>query len=210
MLDHAALAFVVTRQGGKHRQAGGIARGPAGRTQRIAPEVELRAVGCLPARADQFGLPHFPQRPAAGLDDDRVAVAAVVIDVLLPLLEGEAAGAASARSRWACCRGSDTDSGRIRPHSRRKRIGTGGCEFGTSTKFISWNARRVRRLASRSAMICAIMASEFGNKGRREMSSFQALVTGKICIAETMASAWAVLKRTALVTTGAGPRIRPS
>src|ERR1051325_2061957 len=55
-----------------------------------------------------------------------------------------------------------------------------------------------------------IIASELGSTGRREMSSFHGLVTGKICIAETTASALVVLNRIALVTTGDGPRMRPS
>src|SRR5215204_4176067 len=59
-------------------------------------------------------------------------------------------------------------------------------------------------------MICAIIASELDSSGRAEISSFQALVTGKTCIADTIVSACAVLNTTVLVTTGAGPRIRPS
>ena len=55
-----------------------------------------------------------------------------------------------------------------------------------------------------------IMAAEFDKSGRREMSSFHEFVTGKICIAETIASACAVLNNVGVVTTGAGPRIRPS
>src|SRR2546425_4038425 len=78
------------------------------------------------------------------------------------------------------------------------------------TKFISKKARKVRRLEERSEMIWAIIASEFVSNGRRETSSFQGLVTGKICIAETIASASGVLNRTELVTTGTGPRMRPS
>ncbi len=42
------------------------------------------------------------------------------------------------------------------------------------------------------------------------MSSFQALSRGMICIAETMASAVAVLNNVGVVTTGVGPRILPS
>lgn len=42
------------------------------------------------------------------------------------------------------------------------------------------------------------------------MFSFQGFVTGKICIAETKASACDVLNSVGVVTTGAGPRIRPS
>src|SRR6266487_5436560 len=68
----------------------------------------------------------------------------------------------------------------------------------------------VRRAGSRSELICAIIASEFVNTGRRETSSFQALVVGKICIAETIASASGVLNRMELVTTGGEPRMRPS
>ena len=42
------------------------------------------------------------------------------------------------------------------------------------------------------------------------MSSFQGFVTGKICIAETIASACGVLNKVGVVTLGAGPRMRPS
>src|SRR5208337_3734104 len=59
-------------------------------------------------------------------------------------------------------------------------------------------------------MICAIIASEFTSTGRLEMHSFHGLVTGKICIADTTASAFEVLNRMALVTAGRGPRMRPS
>ena len=44
----------------------------------------------------------------------------------------------------------------------------------------------------------------------REMSSFQELSRGMICIEETMASAAGVLNKVGVVTTGAGPRMRPS
>src|SRR2546430_9969122 len=75
---------------------------------------------------------------------------------------------------------------------------------------ISLNARSVRRVDNRSLPICAIMASELARNGRREMSSFHALSTGNTCIAARIASASGVLKRTALVSTGAAPRIRPA
>ena len=55
-------------------------------------------------------------------------------------------------------------------------------------------------------MICAIIASEFDNIGRREMFSFQAFETGNICMAATTTSAAAVLNKMALVTTGTGPQ----
>src|SRR3954465_9776729 len=55
-----------------------------------------------------------------------------------------------------------------------------------------------------------MIASEFGWMGRRETSSFQGLSRGMICIAETMASAAAVLKSVGVVTVGTGPRMRPS
>ena len=42
------------------------------------------------------------------------------------------------------------------------------------------------------------------------MSSFQALSRGMICIAETMASAAGVLNNVGVVTSGTGPRMRPS
>src|SRR6185369_4725155 len=54
------------------------------------------------------------------------------------------------------------------------------------------------------------MASELMRTGRLEMHSFQGLVTGKICMAETTASALDVLNRMVLVTAGTGPRMRPS
>src|SRR5688572_31782348 len=53
-----------------------------------------------------------------------------------------------------------------------------------------------------SENICAIIASEFASNGRREMSSFQALSRGKICNADTTASASGVLNRMAFVTAG--------
>src|SRR5208337_4171417 len=59
-------------------------------------------------------------------------------------------------------------------------------------------------------MIWAIIASEFDSTGRLEMHSFHGLVTGKICMADTTASAFEVLNRMALVTAGRGPRMRPS
>ena len=59
-------------------------------------------------------------------------------------------------------------------------------------------------------MICAIIASEFASTGRLEMHSFHGFVTGKICMADTTASAFVVLNRMALVTAGRGPRMRPS
>ena len=65
-------------------------------------------------------------------------------------------------------------------------------------------------MAARSDFTRAIIWSLLESRGRAEMSSFQALVTGKTCIAETIESAWAVLNSVALVTTGAGPRMRPS
>jgi hypothetical protein len=55
-----------------------------------------------------------------------------------------------------------------------------------------------------------IMAAEFDKTGRCEISSFQALVNGKICIAETTASACGVLNKIGALTTGSGPRMRPS
>ena len=79
-----------------------------------------------------------------------------------------------------------------------------------SAKFISLNARRVRRVDKRSLLICATMASELVSVGRREMSSFHALSAGKTCIAARIASASGVLNSTALVTLGAGPRRRPA
>src|SRR3989442_5710846 len=94
--------------------------------------------------------------------------------------------------------------------ARVRLIGTSGCESGMSAKFISLNARSVRRFDRRSLLICAIIVSELASTGRRETSSFHALSTGKICIAATMASASVVLNRTELVTTGAGPRRRPA
>src|SRR5882724_11799961 len=89
-------------------------------------------------------------------------------------------------------------------------MGWVGWASGTSTKFISGSATSDWRLDKRFDMICAIMASEFASTGRRETSSFQGLVTGKICIAETTASALVVLNKMELVTTGKGPRMRPS
>ncbi len=59
-------------------------------------------------------------------------------------------------------------------------------------------------------MICAIIALEFVRGGRCEISSFQALSRGMICIAETIASAAGVLNSVGVVTIGSGPRIRPS
>src|SRR5208337_5433764 len=59
-------------------------------------------------------------------------------------------------------------------------------------------------------MIWAIIASEFDSTGRLEMHSFHGLVTGKICMADTTASAFVVLNRMGLVTAGRGPRMRPS
>ncbi len=53
-------------------------------------------------------------------------------------------------------------------------------------------------------MICAIIASEFASTGRLEMHSFHGFVTGKICMADTTASAFDVLNRMAFVTTGNG------
>src|SRR5260221_281938 len=52
--------------------------------------------------------------------------------------------------------------------------------------------------------------SELVSNGRREISSFHGLSRGMICIEARMASAWLVLNNTALVTTGAVPRIRPA
>src|SRR5258708_5287999 len=78
------------------------------------------------------------------------------------------------------------------------RIGTGGWLSGTSTKFISLNARNLGLLvptAKSSEKICAIIASELASRGRREMSSFQALSRGKSCSADTTASASVVLNR---------------
>ena len=54
------------------------------------------------------------------------------------------------------------------------------------------------------------MAAEFASSGRREMSSFQGLSIGMICIAETIASASGVLNKVGAVTAGSGPRMRPS
>src|SRR3954470_199610 len=55
-----------------------------------------------------------------------------------------------------------------------------------------------------------MIASEFAWTGRREMSSFQGLSRGMICIAATMASAAGVLNKVGAETKGAGPRMRPS
>ena len=43
-----------------------------------------------------------------------------------------------------------------------------------------------------------------------ETHSFHGFVTGKICMADTTASALAVLNKIEFVTTGSTPRIRPS
>src|SRR5438034_9611151 len=59
-------------------------------------------------------------------------------------------------------------------------------------------------------MICEIIALELESRGRCEISSFQALSRGMICIAETVASPAGVLNNVGVVTTGGGPRIRPS
>src|ERR1700694_868693 len=59
-------------------------------------------------------------------------------------------------------------------------------------------------------MICAVIALEWERRRLCETSSFQALSRGMTCIAETIASAAGVLNNVDVVTTGAGPRIRPS
>src|ERR1700674_5684805 len=59
-------------------------------------------------------------------------------------------------------------------------------------------------------MTCEIIALELESRGRCEISSFQALSRGMTCIAETIASPAGVLNNVGVVTTGAGPRIRPS
>src|SRR5256885_831608 len=74
-------------RGMEHRQASSVAGGPRGRAQRVALQIELRAVRRLPVCAGEFRQPRFPDEPVAGLHDDGVTVAAVVIDVLLPLLK---------------------------------------------------------------------------------------------------------------------------
>ena len=94
-----------------------------------------------------------------------------------------------------------------------KSNGTSGWLLGTKMKFISLNARSFGLFvptAFSSEKICAIMASEFGSNGRREMSSFHPLSRGKICKPAITASASGVLNRMALVTTGIGPRMRPA
>ena len=92
VFHHAALALIVTRHRRKHRQTGGIARGPPGRPQIIGSEIELRSVRRLPAVLRQFGLPHFPDRSDSGGDNDGVTVASGIIYVHLPLLQRQPAG----------------------------------------------------------------------------------------------------------------------
>ena len=87
VLDLAPLALVKSWQGRKHRQPGGVAGSPTGRAQYIGLEVEFRAVGRLPLTAVEQGQPRFPDESRAGLNDDRVPVAAHGVDVLLPLLK---------------------------------------------------------------------------------------------------------------------------
>jgi hypothetical protein len=62
----------------------------------------------------------------------------------------------------------------------------------------------------KSDVICAIIASEFVNTGLCEISSFHGFVTGKICMADTTASAFDVSNKIGLITTGNEPRMRPS
>src|SRR5206468_12189992 len=91
VLDFAPLALVKSWQGRKHWQPGGVAGSPPGRAQGIGLEVELRAVGRLPLAAVEQGQPRLPKESRAGLNDDRMPVAADGVHVLLPLLKPQAA-----------------------------------------------------------------------------------------------------------------------
>src|SRR5438552_14815322 len=87
VLDVAPLALVKSWQGRKHWQPGGVAGSPPGRAQGIGLEVELRAVGRVPLAPVEQGEPRLPNESRAGLDDDRMPVAAHGVYVLLPLLQ---------------------------------------------------------------------------------------------------------------------------
>lgn len=74
VLDHAALAFIVADERREHRQPGGVRRGPAGGSERVGDEVQLRAVRRAPAVRGQLYKPCFPDRACRQRDDYGMAI----------------------------------------------------------------------------------------------------------------------------------------
>ena len=71
-------------------------------------------------------------------------------------------------------------------------------------------AEAFAKLATHEGKDAMTIASEFASTGRLEIHSLHGFVTGKICIADTTASAFVVLNKIEFVTVGDGPRMRPS
>ena len=165
---------------------------------------------------DEQRLPRFPNESRARLHHDGMAVAAVV--VRLPLEERLRAGSASASLSMGRFVGMGYSPYGINPAVQVRLIGIiekidGHQRLAVRHEHIIHFLKQFQSAGAidpRFDMICAIIASEFASTGRLEMHSFHGFVTGKICMADTTASALVVLNKMEFVTTGSGPRMRPS
>ena len=87
MFDHAALTFIVTDERRKHGKAGGVSRGESGRAQRVALQIEPGSIRRFPICAVQLRLPRLEGEARAGLDNNRMAIAALIVSIVLPIRE---------------------------------------------------------------------------------------------------------------------------